>query len=138
MTDWEHHPITPVAKPRMTRSDKWKRRPAVLKYRAFCDEIRARRVSLPDPGAHVVFHVPMPASWSRKKREAHRDQAHTQRPDVDNFTKAILDALYGDDSHIWDVRATKVWADRGGISIRAMDAFEWFMHPFVERDVCGA
>ena len=32
--------IKPIAKPRMTRSDKWKKRKCVLDYRIFCDELR--------------------------------------------------------------------------------------------------
>lgn len=134
MSDWIHYPITPVAKPRMTQSDKWKERPPVMKYRAFCDEVRVRRVVLPDPGAHVVFHVPMPSSWSQKKQAEHRGKAHKQRPDVDNYTKALLDAIYSDDSHVWDIRTTKIWSDRGGISVRAMDAFDMFSNPFSTND----
>jgi hypothetical protein len=29
---------------RMTRADKWKQRPAVMRYRAFCDEVRLKNV----------------------------------------------------------------------------------------------
>ena len=32
--------ITPVAKPRQTRSDVWKKRPCVVKYRQFADDLR--------------------------------------------------------------------------------------------------
>lgn len=38
--------ITPIGKPRMTRADKWKKRPAVMRYRAFCDEARLRKINL--------------------------------------------------------------------------------------------
>lgn len=36
------YPIVPVPKPRMTQRDKWQKRPAVMRYRAFCDEVRAK------------------------------------------------------------------------------------------------
>jgi hypothetical protein len=36
--------ITPVGKPRMTRSDKWKQRPPVIRYRMFCDEARLHEI----------------------------------------------------------------------------------------------
>ena len=39
-------------------------------------------------------------------------QAHQQKPDADNMIKALMDALFTDDAHIWDFRVTKVW---GGI-----------------------
>ena len=38
--------INPVSKPRMTQRDVWKKRPVVVKYHAFCDEMRASRLSL--------------------------------------------------------------------------------------------
>jgi Holliday junction resolvase RusA-like endonuclease len=72
---------------------------------------------LPQCGAHVIFHLPMPSSWSRKKRDELRGQAHQQNPDADNLFKALGDALYADDSGIWDVRITKRWADVGAIEI---------------------
>ncbi|MGK4302143.1 RusA family crossover junction endodeoxyribonuclease, partial [Klebsiella pneumoniae] len=50
--------ITPIGKPRMTRADKWKQRPEVIRYRAFCDEARLRKIHLPDSGAHVTFVMP--------------------------------------------------------------------------------
>lgn len=34
--------ICPLPKPRMTQRDRWAKRPAVLRYRAFCDEVRLR------------------------------------------------------------------------------------------------
>lgn len=67
--------ITPMGKPRMTRSDKWKKRPEVLRYRAFCDEVRARGVILPESRSHIIFILPMPQSWSKKK--AGRDEWET-------------------------------------------------------------
>jgi hypothetical protein len=62
--------ITPLGKPRMTRADKWKTRPAVMRYRAFCDEVRLRKIHLPESGAHITFVMPMPPSWSKKKRNS--------------------------------------------------------------------
>lgn len=109
--------ITPIAKPRMTRSDKWKLRPVVLKYRAFKDEVRLRRVQLNEAGDHVTYVIPMPKSWTKKKRAEMQGQPHQQKPDVDNLTKALLDALYGDDSHVWDIRTTKLWGETGQIRI---------------------
>jgi Holliday junction resolvase RusA-like endonuclease len=118
-------PVTPVAKPRMTQRDKWKKRPRVMAYRAYCDELRLRagRYELPEQ-FHVVFQIPMPTSWSVKKRERMIGTPHRQRPDVDNLVKALADALCVDDSHLWDVRATKLWADHGSISIRQLETSE--------------
>jgi Holliday junction resolvase RusA-like endonuclease len=109
--------ITPVPKCRMTQRDKWAKRPAVLRYRAFCDEVRVKGVSMPESGSHIVFVLPMPKSWSKKKREMMDGQPHQQRPDKDNLEKALLDALFEDDSHIWDSRVSKIWGEEGRIEI---------------------
>jgi len=109
--------ITPIPKPRMTQRDKWKQRPSVMRYRAFKDQVRDHRVTLPTSGAHIIFHIPMPKSWSKKKRRDMRGQGHQQTPDLDNLLKALKDALFDDDSHIWDYKASKVWALEGAIII---------------------
>lgn len=112
--------IKPVSKPRQTQRDKWKPSKAVLRYRAFADECRLKIKGLHTELAHctVTFAIPMPKSWSKKKREAHRGQYHTQKPDLDNLFKALGDALHGNDSHIHTIRAQKVWDERGGIIIK--------------------
>lgn len=109
--------ITPTGKHRMTRADKWKQRPAVLRYRAFCDEARLLKLALPEAGAHVTFMLPVPQSWSKKRREQMNGQPHKSKPDSDNMLKALMDALYTDDAHIWDCRITKLWGEKGQIII---------------------
>lgn len=101
----------------MTRADKWKQRPEVIRYRAFCDEARLRKIHLPDSGAHVTFVMPMPQSWSQKKRAQYAGRPHQSKPDCDNMLKALMDALYEDDSHVWDCRITKIWGEKGQIII---------------------
>jgi Holliday junction resolvase RusA-like endonuclease len=109
--------ITPVSKPRQTQSDKWKVRACVARYRAFADECRLKRVHVPVEGGNIVFILPMPKSWSAKKREEMNGEAHTQKPDIDNLLKSLMDAVFPDDSHVWDVRITKLWGDKGAIEI---------------------
>lgn len=114
--------IEPVPKPRQSRSDRWKQRPAVMRYRAFCDDARLCKIHLPESGAHVTFVLPMPASWSKKKRAELNGRPHQQKPDVDNLTKSLLDALFKDDAHIWDVRVSKLWGETGRIIIEELKA----------------
>lgn len=115
--------LTPIAKPRQTQSDKWRQRPAVMAYRRFADELRAQAAAqafvLPDAFWSVQFLLPMPQSWSKRKRAEHLGAAHRQKPDIDNLLKAVLDSLRPqDDSGVWDLRGlTKVWADHGAIII---------------------
>jgi len=109
--------ITPVGKPRMTQRDKWKQRPAVLRYHSFCDEIRLK-YKQPLPAALLLtFYIAMPESWSARKKEAMVGEPHQQRPDTDNFCKAVMDALAWDDSYIYILGASKWWALEGGIEI---------------------
>ncbi len=80
--------IAPCPKPRMTQRDRWAKRPAVMRYRAFCDDVRAAGVMLYPCGLHITFIVPMPKSWSERKKCEMDGQPHQQRPDVDNYGKA--------------------------------------------------
>lgn len=109
--------ITPVAKPRMTQRDRWATRPAVIRYRAFCDELRLQYKDVLPPTLMLTFYLPMPPSWSAKKRREHKGHEHTQKPDVDNLSKAVMDALCEDDSYIYALYARKYWAEKGGIII---------------------
>ena len=42
---------------------------------------------------------------------------HRQKPDIDNLIKALLDALYADDSHVWKITAEKRWHYEGKIMV---------------------
>ena len=70
----------------------------------------------------LVFYLPMPASWSKKKRAALLHSPHCQKPDLDNLAKAVLDGLLpviGDDCRVWQFDVLrKLWAERGGTHIR--------------------
>ncbi len=110
--------ITPVPKPRMTRSDKWKKRDCVVRYYAFKDEVQANKITLPESDYHVTFILPMPKSWSKKKKQEMNGKPHQQKPDKDNLEKALLDAIFDDDCKIWDGRVTKLWGEVGKIVIK--------------------
>ena len=103
--------IKPVPKPRQTQSDRWKKRPCVVRYHAFKDECRKYNINVPDSGSHIVFVLPMAKSWSKNKKQEHNGQPHKQKPDTDNMVKALFDALFSEDEHIWDFRATKIWGE---------------------------
>lgn len=110
--------IDPVAKPRMTRRDVWAKRPVVVRYRAFCDELRLKYKKPILGTVELEFHIAMPKSWSKSKKLQKLGQPHTQKPDIDNLCKSVLDALCKDDSHVWNITATKHWANEGSIVIR--------------------
>lgn len=111
--------INPVAYVRQTQSDRWKKRPSVLRYRAFRDEVAHKIKELPMDFFHVVFILPVPASWSQKRKLATIGRPHLGRPDKDNLEKGLIDAVYrfGDDGHVWNTASTKLWGGTGAIII---------------------
>ena len=101
-------------KPRMTQQDKWKKRPRVVRYREWCDRVRAAvGDSLPavEDVAEVNWtaHYEPPRSWSKKRRVAAMGQRHRTKPDRDNIDKAILDCLFAKDERIADGTLRKRW-----------------------------
>jgi Holliday junction resolvase RusA-like endonuclease len=42
---------------------------------------------------------------------------HQQKPDKDNLEKSILDAVFDDDSKVWDGRVSKLWGVDGKIVV---------------------
>lgn len=100
-----------MGKPRMTQRDVWMKRDCVVRYRAYCDTIRAHAGKIPVNVWHieVIAKIPMPDSWSAKKRACMHGKLHRQKPDFDNTLKAVADALFSDDSVIGDGRTTKFW-----------------------------
>lgn len=110
--------IIPCAKPRMTQKDKWSRRPATENYWFFKDEVKKLGLHLPESGAHIIFMMPMPKSWSKKKKLKMVGTPHKQVPDLDNLIKGLGDAVYQDDSCISDISASKIWAEKGMIIVK--------------------
>lgn len=116
-------PGAPIGAVRMTKSDKWKQRPSVMRYRLWCDTARiaARDVILPKmpDKIYALAFLPIPASASVKKS----GQPHRSKPDADNILKALCDALYKDqDSTIWDKHIVKRWDDGNGPRV---EVFIW-------------
>jgi Holliday junction resolvase RusA-like endonuclease len=66
--------------------------------------------------AEITINLPVPASWSSKRRDAalRGEVRPTTRPDADNYVKAALDAIneivVTDDSLIVDLAAIKQYA----------------------------
>lgn len=112
--------IEPVPAPRMTRRDKWMKPPreCVRRYFEYRDALRSavKETRTPDE-IRVKFTLPMPASWSTKKKSANLGKPHRARPDRDNLEKAVMDALFVNDSSIWKGEQEKRWGTIGGIEL---------------------
>lgn len=104
--------LTLMGKPRMTRRDRWQKRPCVLRYRAQTDELRLRGVVLPETYA-LFCYFPMPASWSAARKAAANGSPHRVKPDRDNVEKALMDGLCPRDQVLHKAFVSKVWAYSG-------------------------
>lgn len=64
----------------------------------------------------------MPKSWSNKIKDKLDEDYNTNKPDIDNIIKAVLDGLngvaYQDDKQICDIHATKYWSRENKIELR--------------------
>ena len=107
--------VAPCSKPRMTRADKWKKRQCVTKFFAFRDAIKQSSIhNIALESFDIEFHIPMPKSWSKKKKALHNGTPHKQRPDLDNYIKAWCDSVFEEDSVVWRFKASKRWTDKPG------------------------
>lgn len=116
--------IDPCPKPRMTRSDAWKKRPAVTRYWKFADKLRklveeesAKSPVKPSGTMILSFGIPFPKSASKKFRAENVNKPHRQKPDIDNLAKAVMDVLYSEDSHIHELHLRKLWSEEGYINL---------------------
>ena len=124
--------VIPIGAPRMTQSDKWKTNPnhldprkrkrkAVEQYHNYKNILTLQANSSDFKlGKHfeVVFFLPMPDSWSQKKKERNNGMPCEVKPDIDNLLKALCDTLKKDnDADVWKVNSEKRWAYKGSILI---------------------
>jgi len=115
--------VIPVPKPRMTQRDKWLnpiRKPVVsyFNYKRTLEAFSWRDKYVVTNRLSLIFVIPMPSSWSKKKRLSMIGQPHTVKPDLDNLIKAFKDALCENDSHIHTYdQMSKVWGTSGAVVI---------------------
>ncbi len=110
--------IEPMGYVRRTRADSWKKRPVVLKYYTFLDELRLKLGSFKLGNRYyVTFGIPFPESYSKKKKNELIGNSHQIRPDLDNLLKALQDGLLKEDGCVHEIHARKVWSERGFIEI---------------------
>lgn len=125
--------VIPMGAVRMSQSDKWKTNPnhvdpkkrereAVTRYRHFKNVIRkqAEEMKFELKGVlEIVFLVPMPSTWSEKKKQRENKKPVKTRPDTDNYVKAFMDALSKEDGYVWKINSQKRYAFKGSILVYA-------------------
>lgn len=95
----------------MTRADAWRKRPCVVRYNEYKAIIRSivgEIIMIPD-AINMRFFLPMPPSWSEKKKAAMCHKGHRSKPDIDNLEKGLMDALLKDDAGVWRTNKVKLW-----------------------------
>lgn len=101
------------------------RKKYVLKYYEYKRKVRelffqTGLKEFPTNNVWFTFYVPIPRSWSKKKRNLHSFEPHEQVCDASNLHKSLEDSCSDCDRKNWDYRATKFWCDlnEGYIEIR--------------------
>jgi len=125
--------IIPMGGVRMSQSDRWKTNPnhidpkkrqrkVVKNYFDFKNLLALQASQMKYVlGKYIdaVFLIPMPASWSEKKKEKMNGMPCETKPDTDNLLKAVCDSLTKSDQDIWYMKAVKIWAYKGSIILFA-------------------
>lgn len=112
-------PGVPVAKPRQTRSDKWKERPCVIRYREWADKARqcmfaaTGTVSVTVGRLEVVAYFAIPHRLA-EGRKVLQGLQHMVKPDADNVLKSVADSLCRNDQMIHTMSIKKLWDDGNG------------------------
>ena len=99
---------------------------------ALSEEAKRNHFILPDIGAGIMFYIPVPPSWSKKKKRLHHGIFHGSRPDLKNMLTCIEDALRPEDKSIaYYSYLGKRWvnAETGWIEIIITDPKQIFLQP---------
>ena len=99
----------PIGKPRMTRRDRWAKRPAVERYWQMKDLLKKEVEQIQAQRLKLWYLFQPPKSWSKKRKGAALGKPHLSKPDLDNLVKGTLDALYEEDSVVYEIQAIKLW-----------------------------
>lgn len=142
--------ITPQTHVRATKGDsvffripRDKLRPAGLKrllrlekYNQYKIDLLAecKRVgfTIPPEGACITFFVPLPKSWSKKKRRQFHGTLHQSKPDLSNLLKSFEDAICTEDKYIAHYSGLgKRWVDfeTGWIEVVISEPTEVLIEP---------
>jgi len=103
-------------RPRATRQGRMYTPAATVAFETVVRQIGLEHFAAPLVGAVRVIIVATftpAASWSKAKRAEFLHRPHTQKPDLDNVVKSLLDGLnriaFADDSQVAELTVRKVW-----------------------------
>lgn len=105
---------------RTSRSDKWNPSPAVQRYYAWRDALRAhlgitlktRWTDCREVHIGAYFHTNIHTLWG---------QPHLETPDADNIYKAVTDACFAEDKGIYAISCIKMWGQKDELYINFVE-----------------
>ena len=122
--------ITPQTHVRTTQNDRWyfriprdklraaglKRLERIEKYNQYKIDLlalcKSKGFTIPEQGLSISFFIPVPQSWSKKKKKLYHGTLHQSTPDLDNLLKAVFDSLLVQDKAIGHLHSiSKRWVD---------------------------
>lgn len=122
-------------RPRFSRIGKFTKTYTDAKTKAYEELVAtaARRAMIPDEpletpvSIHMTIKVPIPSSYSKKRKEACLLglEMPCKKPDIDNIAKGVLDAMngivYKDDVQVIRLSLRKVYSTEPGIYIVVLE-----------------
>lgn len=61
---------------------------------------KSKGFTLPCQGLCITYYIPVPKSWSGKKKRLYHGTLHQSTPDIDNLVKATFDSLVREDKYV--------------------------------------
>lgn len=116
--------VKPMPKPRMTHQGRFD--PRQKKFWAYKEQLLwAAKLCKFSPGTalEMTFYMPLPRVQKKSDTRKPGDP-HTQKPDIDNLVKGVLDSFFEDDSNVHEVNAKKIWANVGAVEIKNLPGGE--------------
>lgn len=72
----------------------------------------------------VIFYLPIPESWSKKKKLSSVNCPHINTPDIDNFQVFLLNCMteivYKDDRQVYDICASKLYSNNPRTEVKVI------------------
>ena len=98
-------------------------------------EAKRKQFVMPPIGASITFFIPVPNSWSNKKKKLYHGRFHQSKPDIDNLQKAFLDSLMAEDKQIAHLEVQKRWVhfESGWIEIKLKE-YEDVLIPAIPKN----
>lgn len=119
-------PIVPMGAVRTTQRQKWvdKRAQRYFTYKQQIALLAKQYIHTPSDKpilVDIAFYMPIPDSWSKKKKERFNGAVHTSKADIDNLIKGCFDAInkiaWQDDRQVYEVHSRKMYSFNPGIAL---------------------